>query len=230
MHPRRRPNRPTSESTNQPGGKPTCTPPTYPRRSQSSPPSPTPATSPAAHNSAPTTLNTSRSWANATATSPRSSDHPYPRPVQTRRILELTLGAAALIAVVAAVVVSIGSTPETAQADSVDDTLTVTGNVSYRERIAFPENAVVTVRLEDISLADAPATLLAEQRIEDATGVPVPFELAAYRDAIDPRARLAIRAQIEVDGALRWTTDTVHPIPVEGDVQAQELILVAVPQ
>jgi putative lipoprotein len=150
--------------------------------------------------------------------------------VQTRRILELTLGAAALIAVVAAVVVSIGSTPETAQADSVDDTLTVTGNVSYRERIAFPENAVVTVRLEDISLADAPATLLAEQRIEDATGVPVPFELAAYRDAIDPGTRLAVRAQIEVDGTLRWTTDTVHPIPVEGAVPAQELILVAVPQ
>ncbi|MFC7450227.1 YbaY family lipoprotein [Rhodococcus daqingensis] len=150
--------------------------------------------------------------------------------MQTRRILELVLGAAALIAVLAAVVVSIGSTSQTAQADSVDDTLTVTGNVSYRERIAFPENAVVTVRLEDISLADAPSTVLAEQRIEDATGVPVPFELAAYRDAIDPRARLAVRAQIEVDGALRWTTDTVHPIPVEGDAPAQELILVAVPQ
>ncbi|MFD4181278.1 YbaY family lipoprotein [Rhodococcus sp. NPDC058514] len=150
--------------------------------------------------------------------------------MQTRRILELVLGGAALIAVVAAVVVSLGSTPEAAQAESVDDTLTVRGNVLYRERIAFPENAVVTVRLEDVSRADAPSTVLAEQRIEDATGVPVPFEVAAYRGAIDPRARLAVRAQIEVDGALRWTTDTVHPIPVEGDVPAQELLLVAVPR
>lgn len=150
--------------------------------------------------------------------------------MQTRRILELVLGVAALIAVVAAVVVSLGATSETEEAYSVDDTLTVTGNVLYRERVAFPENAVVTVRLEDISRADAPSTVLAEQRIEDATGVPVPFELSAYRTAIDPRARLAVRAQIEVDGALRWTTDTVNSIPVEGGVPPQELVLVSVPQ
>ncbi|MHC6802504.1 YbaY family lipoprotein, partial [Vibrio antiquarius] len=34
---------------------------------------------------------------------------------------------------------------------------TITGTVAYRERIALPPNAVVTVALEDVSLADAPA-------------------------------------------------------------------------
>ena len=34
---------------------------------------------------------------------------------------------------------------------------TITGTVAYRERIALPPNAVVSVALEDVSLADAPA-------------------------------------------------------------------------
>lgn len=40
-----------------------------------------------------------------------------------------------------------------------ENTQVISGTVSYRERIALPENAVVTVTLEDISLADAPSTL-----------------------------------------------------------------------
>ena len=44
----------------------------------------------------------------------------------------------------------------------------VTGTVTYRERIALPPTAVVTVRLVDVSLADAPSVLVAVQvRIED---------------------------------------------------------------
>ena len=34
----------------------------------------------------------------------------------------------------------------------------ITGEVSYRERMALPPNAVLTVRLLDVSLADAPET------------------------------------------------------------------------
>ena len=41
----------------------------------------------------------------------------------------------------------------------------VTGSVTYRERIALPPTAVVQVRLVDVSRADAPAVLIAEQVI-----------------------------------------------------------------
>ena len=41
----------------------------------------------------------------------------------------------------------------------------VTGSVTYRERIALPPSAVVTVKLLDVSRADAPAELIAEQVI-----------------------------------------------------------------
>lgn len=42
---------------------------------------------------------------------------------------------------------------------------TVTGTVTYRERIALPPGATVTVRLQDVSRADAPAEVLAEEMI-----------------------------------------------------------------
>ncbi|MFE3293137.1 YbaY family lipoprotein [Rhodococcus sp. NPDC059234] len=150
--------------------------------------------------------------------------------MRTRRILELVLGVGALIAVVAAVGMSLGSSGVSeANGRDVRDELTVTGDVAYRERIAWPEGAVVTVRLEDVSRADAPSVVLAEQRITDATGVPVPFQLTADRGVIDPRARLNVSARIEVDGALRWITDTAHTVPVDGSVPAAHLLVVGVP-
>ncbi len=43
----------------------------------------------------------------------------------------------------------------------------VTGSITYRERIALPPSAVVAVKLVDVSLADAPAVLIAEQIIRN---------------------------------------------------------------
>ncbi|TQF66347.1 hypothetical protein FK531_17715 [Rhodococcus spelaei] len=150
--------------------------------------------------------------------------------MRTRRILELVLGVGALIAVVAAVGMSLGSSGDTgSQGSDARDTVTVTGDVLYRERIAWPEGAVVTVRLEDVSRADAPSTVLAEQRITDATGVPVPFELTADRASIEPNARVNVSARIEVNGELRWISDTAHPVPTAGPVPPVHLLLVGVP-
>ncbi|MFC4602762.1 YbaY family lipoprotein [Rhodococcus kronopolitis] len=153
--------------------------------------------------------------------------------MQRRRILELTLGGAALVAVAVAVGISLGSSGGDASSSaegSAADALTVAGDVAYRERIAWPAGAVVTVRIEDVSRADAPSTVLAEQQIVDATGIPVPFELSVPRAQVPPHARLAIRAQITVDGALRWTTDTFLPVPTDTPVPPQHLLLVGVRQ
>jgi heat shock protein HslJ len=60
--------------------------------------------------------------------------------------------------------------------------VTVTRTVTYLQRIALPPNAVIKVTLEDVSLADAPANILAEKEIPaTATGaqsepVAAPFE------------------------------------------------------
>ena len=54
----------------------------------------------------------------------------------------------------------------------------ITGTVTYRVRMALPANAAIDVRLEDVSRADAPAVIVAEN-IFAAAGkqVPIPFQL-----------------------------------------------------
>ena len=47
-------------------------------------------------------------------------------------------------------------------AQSAADFVTVSGSAAYLQRIAMPPDAVLTVRVEDVSRADAPATVLAE--------------------------------------------------------------------
>jgi putative lipoprotein len=47
-------------------------------------------------------------------------------------------------------------------------TATVSGTVTYRERIELPpEGVVVTVKVEDVSRADAPAVTIGKQIIEN---------------------------------------------------------------
>jgi len=88
-------------------------------------------------------------------------------------------------------------------------TATVTGTVTYRERIALPpEGVVVTVKVEDVSRADAPAITIGEQIIENpGRQVPISFEIQYNPDDINERYTYAMRVRIEVDGQL-WFTNT----------------------
>ena len=94
--------------------------------------------------------------------------------------------------------------------------------------IDLPEGAVVTVRLLDISYADASSITLGEHVIADADGLPVKFRVSYDRDAIDHRNDYSLSARIELDGRLLYINDTVHSVltrnnPGDRDV---EVILV----
>ncbi|MDX2245111.1 MAG: YbaY family lipoprotein [Leptolyngbyaceae cyanobacterium bins.302] len=90
---------------------------------------------------------------------------------------------------------------------------TVTGNVVYRQKIALPPNAVVKVRLQDVSRADATAILLDEQTIAtNGKQVPFPFTLKYDPMQINPNHRYAVSAQIWVDGKLHWTSTTRYSV------------------
>lgn len=90
-------------------------------------------------------------------------------------------------------------------------TRNVTGTITYRERIALPPSAVVTVKLVDVSLADAPAVLVAEQVITTA-GRQVPFEFALEYDAarIQPSRTYAVQVRIEDGGKLLFISDKMN--------------------
>lgn len=89
---------------------------------------------------------------------------------------------------------------------------TVKGEATYRERIALPPDAVLEVQLADVSRADAPATIVAEQKITPAGQVPIRFKLKFDRSAVRPHASYALQARITVDGRLWFVTDTRHQI------------------
>ncbi len=93
-----------------------------------------------------------------------------------------------------------------------------TGTVTYLQRIALPAGSVINVELQDVSRADAVAEVLATQTITTAgENVPIPFELTYDPSQIDQRFTYAVRAQIMVDGALRWTTTTQYPVLTNGN-------------
>jgi putative lipoprotein len=100
-----------------------------------------------------------------------------------------------------------------------DNTLmrVISGEVWYRERIALPPGAEVIVTLEDQSRADAPATVLTDYRhVVDEEQAPFPFRLVYNPKAIDERMTYGLRARIEQDGQLMFTS-TEHIDPFAGE-------------
>ena len=105
----------------------------------------------------------------------------------------------------------------------------VTGSVTYRERVALPPGATVTVRLQDVSRADAPAEVLAEQVIVPTTQVPVPFALEYDPARIDARHRYSVGARIEVDGKPWFVSDTHNGVLTQGEPTSVEVVVRRVP-
>ena len=109
------------------------------------------------------------------------------------------------------------------------DSVTVSGSAAYLQRIAMPPDAVLTVRVEDVSRADAPAPVLAETREPFGTRqVPIPFSLTLSSATIDSRSSYAVRATITVGGELRFTTTRRYAVLTRGASNQVDLILEAV--
>ena len=96
----------------------------------------------------------------------------------------------------------------------VERTVAVTGSIAYRERIALPPTAQIEVRLDDVSLADAPANNMATQSFaSEGRQVPFAFSLTVDRADIDPRHSYAVSARItDASGKLMFITDTRNSV------------------
>lgn len=82
----------------------------------------------------------------------------------------------------------------------------IEGQVFYRERMMLPPEADIEVQLQDISRADAMATILSSVIIKADGGPPYPFTISYDTARIDPRMRYALRATISVGDRLLFTT------------------------
>lgn len=106
---------------------------------------------------------------------------------------------------------------------------TVQVRATYRERILLTPGHVLTVRIEDVSRADAPAVVLAEHvETLDGRGPPYVATLGFPSSQIDPRHTYAARAEIrDPEGRLRFVTDTRHAVLTNGAPAEVEIVLVA---
>jgi putative lipoprotein len=84
------------------------------------------------------------------------------------------------------------------------------GQVSYRERIALPPEALLEVRLVDVSRADAPARSLAVTRVKTRHRMPIPYRLRFDEARIQRGHTYALEARITVHGKLWFITTTRH--------------------
>ena len=106
----------------------------------------------------------------------------------------------------------------------------VEGSLSYRERVALPDNARITVTLSDVSKMDVPAEVISSQAfMADGEQVPFNFSLSYGKNKIKPNHTYAVSARIEVDNQLMFITDTANHVITDPAATTQlNLMLVSV--
>lgn len=91
----------------------------------------------------------------------------------------------------------------------------VTGQVSYRERIALPPGAMVTIRLHDVT----DSVLIAEQGLDDPGQVPITFRVEYDSTLIQPRHTYQLSGEIRVNGELWFQSTDVYEVITGGSPQ-----------
>lgn len=95
-------------------------------------------------------------------------------------------------------------------------TTSLNGEVFYLQRSALPPGATLSVSLQDVSRADAPATTLAQHNTPINTQVPLPFELQYDPAQVMPGHSYAVSARIEADGKLLFISTERHSVNLDG--------------
>ncbi|WP_213876954.1 YbaY family lipoprotein [Pseudomonas sp. dw_358] len=90
------------------------------------------------------------------------------------------------------------------------------GEVVYLQRIALPPSAHLNVKLQDVSLADAPAIALAEYDGPITGQVPIPWRLVYHPKDVKPGHRYSVSARIEAGGHLLFVTTAHHDVQLNG--------------
>ena len=104
----------------------------------------------------------------------------------------------------------------------------VTGTIAYPGSAALPPGAELTVRLEDVSRADAPSVTIAERVIANPGQSPIRFEIGYDPADIDDRFDYSIQATITHGDTLLFINDTVYSVLTWGYPNSVDMVLVSV--
>jgi len=97
--------------------------------------------------------------------------------------------------------------------ESIAADLSVAGTATYRERIALPDNAALTVRLLDVTNTGGAPTSVGETVVSPAGQVPIAFEFVVAENVAAADHRYALHASIAVDGKVLFAS--AEPMPYE---------------
>ncbi|MCW0234602.1 MAG: YbaY family lipoprotein [Ferrovibrio sp.] len=112
----------------------------------------------------------------------------------------------------------------------------VTGTVSYRERLILPADSVIVTRLEDISRGQSYPAVVAEQRIVPNSMAVTSFSLPYDRGSINPNATYVVNAWIEQGGRVLFRNNKVYQVLTKTapmgniHVELEQVAAVFVPQ
>ncbi len=123
-----------------------------------------------------------------------------------------------MLRIAAPIAITLALSACAATGEAANQQYTVSGKIAYRERIALPPSAQIEIKLDDVSLADAPARTIARQAFgADGQQVPIAFLLRFDRSAIDAKHSYAVSARITGDdGKLMFITDTRNSVTFDG--------------
>ena len=141
----------------------------------------------------------------------RAPTHFFPRPLATFAV---------------AVLLGLFAIAQTTHAEGDATGSVITGTLTYLQRIALPPDAMVTVSLQDISLADARAKTLAEQKFPTAgKQVPIAFSLPFNPADIDPARTYTLRATISSGGRLLFASNMSNRVLTRGAGTQRDVVL-----
>jgi putative lipoprotein len=104
----------------------------------------------------------------------------------------------------------------------------VTGTVTIYEDTVLPDDALIEVKLVDVSRADAPALVLASQQFfANGRQVTFPFALSYDPAGLPQNGSYSVSARITVGGRLAWISDTRTPV-ITNDLMNVDITLVPV--
>jgi len=103
----------------------------------------------------------------------------------------------------------------------------VSGEVRFAREVDLPEGAVVSVRLLDTTLADAPSVELGLDVIENAGRLPVSFRIEYDRDRVVSGNEYSLSADVRHGDDLLYVNDTVHPVLTRGAAANSDVMVVS---
>ena len=86
--------------------------------------------------------------------------------------------------------------------------LIVPGIAADKDKAEFTADTVCEIQIQDVSIADAPAKVIAKTTIKDLKEFPIKFEIEYDPTLIKDNADIAVSVRINTKGKLEYINDT----------------------